>query len=284
MEKENNENQDLTKTKIEHSNTFKKRLEETIINLSDDIKEYQTKLKILGPQNKTVASLSKKILSKLSENNYEIIQAVLNKKKRTNDDLNIIKTFLSTMKYLSSMIKILDIDKILYSLSIYLKMEKKPKDSVLFRFGNKGTKFYILLSGQVTILILKETFVNMSFMKYIMHLIMLKILGEDETVKKIIIANNHNQNHLDEKTFEILFEKLSEMGNKKMEKKNKNKKVVEEKNEEEEESGEESNEDNKEEKQETENNKDFNKAFKRTKTLQLNYLVSNYNSLFLNNN
>lgn len=279
MEKENNENQDLTKTKIEHSNTFKKRLEETIINLSDDIKEYQTKLKILGPQNKTVASLSKKILSKLSENNYEIIQAVLNKKKRTNDDLNIIKTFLSTMKYLSSMIKILDIDKILYSLSIYLKMEKKPKNSVLFRFGNKGTKFYILLSGQVTILILKETFVNMSFMKYIMHLIMLKILGEDETVKKIIIANNHNQNHLDEKTFEILFEKLSEMGNKKMEKKKKNKKVIEEKNEEEEESEEESNEDNKEEKQEKENNKDFNKAFKRTKTLQLNYLVSNYNGL-----
>ena len=286
MEKESNEKQDSTKSKIEHSNTFKKRLlEETIINLSDDIKEYQTKLKILGPQNKTVESLSKKILSKLSENNYEIIQVVLNKKKRTNDDLNIIKTFLSTMKYLSSMIKVLDVDKILYSLSIYLKMEKKTKDSILFRFGSKGTKFYILLSGQVTILILKETFVNLSFMKYVMHLIMLKILGEDETVKKIIIANNHNQYHLDEKAFENLFERLSEMGNKKMEKKNKNNKVVEEKyEEEEEESEEESNEDNKEEKQEKikdlkENDKDFDKTFKRTKTLQLNYLVSNYNGL-----
>ena len=278
MEKEKNEKQDSTKTKIDHLNTYKKRLEETIINLSDDIKEYQTKLKILGQQNKIVESLSKKILSKLSENNYEIIQVILNKKKRTNDELKIIKTFLSTMKYLSSMIKVLDVEKILYSLSIYLKMEKKPKDSILFRFGNRGTKFYIILSGQVTILILKEAYVNMSFMKFIMHLIMLKILGEDEAVKKIILANNHNHLHLGEKTFEILFEKLSEMGNKIMEKKNKNKKVVD-KNEEE--SEEESIEVNKEDKQrkKKENDKVFPKTIKRINSLQLNYLVSDYNGL-----
>ena len=172
--------------------------------------------------------------------------------------------------------KILDIDKILFSLSIYLKMEKKAKDSILFRFGSIGRKFYILLSGQVTILILKETSVEISFMKYIMHLIMLKFLGEDETVKKIMIANYRNKNHLDEKTFNNLYEKVTSMGNKIIEKKNRNKKIEVEQNEEEEESEDESIEDIK-----IKGKKGKNEADKKQKTLQLNYLVSNFNG-FLN--
>ena len=203
MEKDKVDKKGIVKTRSEAANANKKKLEDMIINLSEDIREYQRKSKLLGHQNKIVENLGKKVSLKLSENNYEIIQFILNKKKRSNDELNIIKTFLSTMKYLSSMIKILDIDKILYSLSIYLKMERKSKDSILFRFGNKGKKFYILLSGQVTILILKETFVKISFMKFIMHLIMLKILGEDETVKKIIIANHQNRHHLEKLLLKI---------------------------------------------------------------------------------
>ena len=273
-----NEKHDLKKSKNEIFNTYRRKMEDVILSLSEDMKEYQRKLKLLGPQNKIVQVVNKRILSKLSENNYEIIQLILNKKKRTNDDLNIVKTFLSTMKYLSSMIKILDIDKILFSLSMYLKMEKKSKDSILFRFGSIGRKFYILLSGQVTILILKETSVEISFMKFIMHLIMLKILGEDETVKKIIIANHRNKNHLDENTFNNLYERVSLMGIKKIEKKNKNKKIEVEVNEEEEEESEnESIEDikikTKKEKSDIDN--------KNQKTLQLNYLVSNFNG-FLN--
>ena len=285
MEKDSQEKQELTRSKNELLISNKRRIEDIIFNLSEDIKEYQRKLKALGQQNKNLEDLSKKIMSRLSENNYEIIQIILSKKKRSNDDLNIIKTFLSTMKYLSSMIKILDIDKILFSLSIYLKMEKKSKDSILFRFGNKGTKFYILLSGQVTILILKETFVKICFMKFLMHLIMLKILGEDEMVKKIIIANHQNKFHLDEKSFENMFQKIATMGNKTIEKKNKNKKKEEESEEEEEESEEESKEDIKDIKNiKKENNgeeQNENLTFKRHKTLQLNYLVSNFNG-FLN--
>ena len=278
MEKENLNKHDIQRSKVELLSINKRRLEEEILFLSDDIREYQRKIKFLGQQNKTVEALSKKITTKLCENNYEIIQAILTKKKRSNDDLNIIKTFLSTMKYLSSMTSILDTDKILFSLSIYLKMEKKTKDSILFRFGNRGTKFYILFTGQVTILILKETFVKISFMKFILHLIMLKCLGEDEMVKKIIIANYQNRFHLDEKSFDNMYEKIVLMGNKIIEKKNKNRKKEEKVDEEEEESEEEFEEDVKIEKE----NEDFNNnGIKRNKTLQLNYLVSNYNG-FLN--
>ena len=127
MAQEDVEKQDLTRSKNEIFNTNRKRLEDIIFNLADDIKDYQRKLKLLGQQNKKVEDLSKKIISKLTENNYEIIQVILTKKKRTSDELMIIKTFLSTLKYLSSMIKILDVDRILLSLSIYLKCKRNQK-------------------------------------------------------------------------------------------------------------------------------------------------------------
>ena len=81
-EKVNREKKHLSKSRQEIFNTHRKKLEEIIVNLSEDIKEYQRKLKLLGPQNKTIEVISKRILAKLSENNYEIIQIILNKKKK----------------------------------------------------------------------------------------------------------------------------------------------------------------------------------------------------------
>ena len=72
----------------------KRRIGDIIYFLSDDIKQYQQIIKILGPHHKNSEILNDKILNKLAENNYEIIQFILNKKKRTNEELIIIKTFL----------------------------------------------------------------------------------------------------------------------------------------------------------------------------------------------
>jgi hypothetical protein len=199
----------------------KRRIDDIIYFLSDEIKQYNQLIKILGPHHKNVETVYEKILSRLSENNYEIIQFILNKKKRTNEELIIIKTFLSTMKYLSSMINLIDTDKILFSLSIYLKMENKFKDTILFRYGNKGRKFYILLSGRVTILLLKETKVKISFFRYVLHLFLLKMMKENELVKKTIIANYKNKFHLDEKSFEVFFEKIVNFAKKKIRKRSK---------------------------------------------------------------
>ena len=201
----------VTRQKSNHINTNilnKRRIDDIIYFISDDIKQYQQLIKILGPNHKNVGFLHEKILDKLAENNYEIIQFILNKKKRTNEELIIIKTLLSTMKSLSLMINITEPEKILFSLSTCLKLESKPKDSILFRFGDKGTKFYILLSGRVSILILKETRVEMSFKRYFLHLFLLKMMKEKEMVKKTIMANNKIKNPLDVKTFDIIFDKI----------------------------------------------------------------------------
>ena len=257
----------------------KRRIDDLIYNLSEDIKQYQHDLKILGPHHKNVETLYKKILLKLSENNHEIIQTILNKKKRTNEELIVIKTFLSTMKYLSSMLTIIDTDKVLFSLSVYLKMESKNKDSILFRYGAKGTKFYILLSGQVTILILKETKVQISFLRYFLHLLLLKMMNEDELLKKTIVANKNFKYKLDEKIFDIFYEKLQKYWNKNN-KSQKHKKDGKKNDDEEESSIEES--ENFFEKEEINNNDNKPKEvkdllIKKKNTLKLNYLCSNYN-------
>ena len=115
----------VTRQKSNHINTNilnKRRIDDIIYFISDDIKQYQQLIKILGPNHKNVGFLHEKILDKLAENNYEIIQFILNKKKRTNEELIIIKTLLSTMKSLSLMINITEPEKILFSLSTYLKL------------------------------------------------------------------------------------------------------------------------------------------------------------------
>ena len=246
----------------------KRRIDDIIYFLSDEIKQYQQLIKLLGPHHKNVESIYEKILSRLSENNYEIIQFILNKKKRTNEELIIIKTFLSTMKYLSSMINLIDTDKILFSLSMYLKMESKYKDTILFRYGNKGKKFYILLSGRVTILLLKETKVKISFFRYVLHLFLLKMMKENELVRKTIIANYKNKYHLDERSFEVFFDKIVKFAEKKFEKGGKDKQD-ENKDEIDEESFEESDDNNGKGKK--------NKAppIKKMSTIQFNYLLSN---------
>ena len=118
--------------------------------------------------------------------NLNIVQYILNKRKRTDNDLLIISCFLSEMNFISLLKIKVGKDKLLYSLGKYLKIEKKPQNSLLFRYGNKGNKFYIVFSGELSVLILKDTKVRLSYMRYFMHLLILKLLKEDDLLYKII--------------------------------------------------------------------------------------------------
>ena len=59
--------------------------------------------------------------------NLDVINYILNKTKKAPDEILIIKVFLSSMNFLSSLKGPFNNDKLLYSLSNYLKMEKKVK-------------------------------------------------------------------------------------------------------------------------------------------------------------
>ena len=142
-----------------------------------------------------------------------IIQYILNKSKRTNDDLLILKCFLSNMDFLSVLKIKGGNDKLLFSLSKYLKMESKPKNTILFRYGNKGTKFFIVFSGELSVLILKEMKVNISYTRYFIHLLSLKLLKEDGLLNKII-SSNFGKNCIGKNEFDIYYENINKFVNK----------------------------------------------------------------------
>ena len=84
---------------------------------------------------------------KLTPINNQTIQYILSLKLRTPNMLMILREFLSNMKFLSVSTDAENRKKLLYSLSFCLKMEKKSQGTIIFRYGNKGTRFYIVLGG-----------------------------------------------------------------------------------------------------------------------------------------
>ena len=142
-----------------------------------------------------------------------LIQYILNKSKRTDDDLLILKCFLTNMDFLSFLKIKGGNDKLLFSLSKYLKIESKPKNTVLFRYGNKGAKFYIVFCGQLSVLILKEMKVNISYTRYFIHLLSLKLLKEDGLLNKII-SSNFGTNRIDKNEFDYYYESINKFVNK----------------------------------------------------------------------
>ena len=204
------------------SNALEK-YEENIIFISSYIKQYLQELTIKQEKEK-LKDKNLKSSNDVVENpkNMEInmnifdfgtIKYILNKQKRSQDELLIIKTYLSSMAFLSTLKIPISNDRLLLSLSIYLKIEKKSKNTILFRYGNKGTKFYIVLEGEVSILILKETKALISFKRYFLHLLMLKMLKEDELIKKTIIANAKMKFHFDDKDFDGYYDKIVKFAN-----------------------------------------------------------------------
>ena len=164
-------------------------------------------------KNKNSNNNKKEEKKKITKINLSIIQYILNKRKRSADELLIIKCFLGGMDFLSLLSPDAIKDKLLFSLSKYLKLEKKPQNYIIFRYGNKGNKFYIVFSGELSVLILKEVKVQTSYIKYFMHLLILKLLKEDDLVYKIISCN-YGFNRVNKNEFDFYYDNINKFINK----------------------------------------------------------------------
>ena len=183
----------------ENDNSFH---ENNIGNLVNEIKEAEKKMKkeLKEKQiNKNIISSTSMPKIELTPINIQTIQYILSNKIRTQNMLIVLNAMLSNMKFLSNDIDIHDKEKLISSLSTFLKLEKKQKGSILFRYGNKGSRFFIVLGGEISVLILKEVYVELTFLNYIKYLLYLKIIKEDELAKKIIAANSISNFKLNDK-------------------------------------------------------------------------------------
>ena len=98
----------------------------------------------------------------LDENLFEITAFILNKTHRNENELKILESYLHSLK---KFVSLLDVEKdelnlLLRKISIYIKGEKFQSGKMVFRFGDKGTKFYLILKGSVSVMILKEKKLN----------------------------------------------------------------------------------------------------------------------------
>ncbi len=78
------------------------------------------------------------------------------------------------------------LDHLLFSISNSLRCEKKQGNTVVFRYGDKGNKCYLLLIGSVSILLPKENQVKCSFLVYFKHLMLLNLINEKELLRNTI--------------------------------------------------------------------------------------------------
>lgn len=75
-------------------------------------------------------------------------------------------------------------------MSYYIDVKKYKKGNVIFKQGDKGDKFYVIIKGKIDILILNEgTIIKQNFENYLHYLIKLRINNDNFILKKTLIAN-----------------------------------------------------------------------------------------------
>lgn len=129
---------------------------------------------------------------------FENFIKILSKKKqheRTNKDIQIISKFLEHTdlykKFIKDEMDNDSLNKILYFCSLNVKYEFIEKNKILFRIGDIGDKFFIILKGKVDVLKIIDKEENMTPIDYYNFLRDLRDRNEDFLVKKIIQQNKH---------------------------------------------------------------------------------------------
>ena len=137
------------------------------------------------------------ILSQLMNDSKttEIIKIILSKKKKTDQEVFIVKTFL---KQLSNFMSIINksgdeekAEKILTKISTDLSLEVYQKNSFLMKVGEVGKNFFVTLSGKITVLVPKLITVSLSENQYKNHLIFLYSNNEKFLLEKTYFQNKN---------------------------------------------------------------------------------------------
>ena len=161
------------------------------LGLRSSITNYDLKIQ------KIISYLDKKgnnIRGILDDNLFEITAFILSKTQRNENELKILQSYLYSLKKFVSLLgvnKEEELNPLLRNISIHLKGEKFQSGKMVFRYGDKGTKFYLILKGSISVMILKENKIRLNYYEYIVHLIKLYAIGEVELMIKIIKANKN---------------------------------------------------------------------------------------------
>ena len=179
-------------------------LDEIVDGIGKELKSIRTKDK------KDEYFLANFLIEKLSEHFIngkkiqlvEIIFHILKKNQKNENEINILKLYFLKMEKLISLLIPLKINifDMLVKLVCQIKCEKKSKNMILFKAGDIGEKLYILLKGNVGILITKEKTLECTPLEFIKYLILLHLYQEENLFNEAISKNKGTLN-IDEKAF-----------------------------------------------------------------------------------
>jgi CRP-like cAMP-binding protein len=114
------------------------------------------------------------------------------KARRTIHDAQVIQTYLSRMNEFMEMLRKVEdapISELLQTISLHMTYEFIESNRLLFKTGDTGNKFYIILKGRVDILGAQPVKLAMNELEYITYLGGLKLYGETELLQKTVQAN-----------------------------------------------------------------------------------------------
>lgn len=156
--------------------------------------EYEESIESLAREiTKAQAIDIEKLLSQYGKNELmELIQYILAKRQKSQDDVTVLIEYLKTIKEFTTSIQENNDDtflqnvlnKLVKSLAVQL-----VSNSILFKIGEKGAHFYIILKGSISILMPEEIKRHLTPDEYLAHVIFLYQMNETELLNKTLLAN-----------------------------------------------------------------------------------------------
>ena len=149
-------------------------------NLSDILSEKLEKIFKLGPSNMGYKEDIESLLNEIGLSKQLHLKLAINglsKTVKNNQEIKIIASYLFFMQDFLKLVKAKGASekeqmllKDLLTLSDAMIYERQPKDNVLIRYGDKGNTAYIILNGQVDVLIETSTIKNLGEKTYLYYL------------------------------------------------------------------------------------------------------------------
>ena len=162
-------------------------------NISNEETEIKDKMKILNDKMNEEKKSLLQIPFKKDSNTFNLLLYSLGKKNKTENDILFISHYLTSFSSIIQLIDkkktLVDSSKILNEISNHIKTERYNKNDLIFRYGDIGDKFYLILQGNVSIIIKKEIKVKMTDYEFYCFLLNLKSYSENQLVEENLKAN-----------------------------------------------------------------------------------------------
>ena len=140
----------------------------------------------------------------LDINLQDVVKYILKKESKNKYHVIIIRYYLfqfpTLLETMNLSLKYYETKEILNKIAIHLKKEEVEKNNVVFYNGQIGKSFYIILEGEVSVLIPSEYSVDITMDKYLQYLKFIYELNDYELLR---LSYESNKNLLDKYDYEV---------------------------------------------------------------------------------